>query len=57
MSVVPLLMFVSLMLVAASLLAFGHSLSKRDHHHADRLALLPLEDDDRPNPDPGKGTP
>lgn len=35
--------FVSLMLVGGSLLLFGHSMRRRDHEHADRLSLLPLE--------------
>lgn len=54
MSVLPLLVFVSLMLVVGSLLLFGHSVRQRDHHHADRLALLPLDPKDSPNP--GKPT-
>jgi hypothetical protein len=37
--------FVSLVLVGASLLLFGHSAQQRDHEHSDRLALLPIEDD------------
>ena len=45
MNVVPLMVFVSLVLVAGSLLLFGHSMFRKDHQHADRLALLPLEDD------------
>jgi hypothetical protein len=40
--------FVSLVLVGGSLLLFGHSAHQRDHEHADRLALLPIADDDAP---------
>jgi nitrogen fixation-related uncharacterized protein len=43
--VLILQIFVSLALVAGSLLLFTHSLRRRDHEHADRLALLALEDD------------
>jgi len=39
--------FVSLMLVGGSLLLFGHSMHRRDHEHADRLSILPLEEEDR----------
>jgi hypothetical protein len=46
MNVVPLLVLVSLMLVAGSLLMFGHSMVKKDHQHADRLSLLPVVDDE-----------
>jgi hypothetical protein len=45
MNVVALQVFVSLMLVAGSVVLFVHSIRQRDHEHADRLALAPLEDD------------
>jgi hypothetical protein len=45
MSVVILQVFVSLMLVASSVLLFLVSVRQRDHEHADRLSLFPLEDD------------
>jgi hypothetical protein len=45
MEVIVLQAFVSLMLVFCMLLLFGHMLKKRTPEHADRLALLPLEDD------------
>jgi hypothetical protein len=59
---VTLQIFVSLMLVVVSLVFFGLTQKQRDHEHADRLALLPLEDelpvsalpssgDSGPNPD------
>jgi hypothetical protein len=37
--------FVSLMLVAGALVLFAYSVRHRDHEHADRLSLFPLEDD------------
>lgn len=46
MNVIVLQVFVSLMLVAGSVLLFITSIKNRDHEHADRLALFPLENDD-----------
>jgi hypothetical protein len=43
--IIVLQVFVSLLLVLGSLLLYGHSHCQRDHEHADRLALLPLEED------------
>jgi hypothetical protein len=43
--VLVLQVFVSLLLVTGSLLLFGFSARQRDHEHADRLALAPLDDD------------
>ncbi|MFO0561620.1 MAG: hypothetical protein U0269_26650 [Polyangiales bacterium] len=45
MEVIVLQAFVSLMLVVLMLILFGYMLKKRTPEHADRLALLPLEDD------------
>ncbi|HKA87013.1 MAG TPA: hypothetical protein VKE22_05070 [Haliangiales bacterium] len=45
MAVVILQVFVSLMLVAGSILLFGFSMKQRDHEHADRLSLFPLRDE------------
>lgn len=45
MEVVALTMFVSLCLVACSLLLLAFTLRQRSHEHADRLALLPMEED------------
>lgn len=45
MNVVPLLVLVSLVLAAGSVLCFLWSTRNRDVDHADRLSLLPLEDD------------
>ncbi len=44
MDVVILLVFISLGLVAASLLFFFHRLKEGDFDHAERLALAPLDD-------------
>ncbi len=43
MEVVILQVFVSLILVAGSVLLFAFTCRQRDFDHADRLALLPLE--------------
>lgn len=45
MEVVPLQVFVSLMLAVGSLLLFAFTCRQRDFDHADRLALLPLEEE------------
>ncbi|MBZ4406636.1 cytochrome oxidase [Myxococcus sp. XM-1-1-1] len=45
MNVLVLQVFVSLMLVASSVLLFVYSMRHRDHEQADRLALFPLEED------------
>ena len=45
MEVLVLQVFVSLVLVASGLLLFAFSAKQRDHEHADRLALTPLDDD------------
>ncbi len=45
MNVLVLQVFVSLMLVASSVLLFAYSVRHRDHEHADRLSLFPLEED------------
>lgn len=46
MNVLTLQVFVSLMLVAGSVAALVYSVRLADHEHADRLSLLPLDDDD-----------
>ncbi len=47
--------FVSLVLVGVSLLAFAYSVRRRDYEHADRLALFPLEEESpKPRPEPPK---
>ncbi len=50
MNVLVLQVFVSLMLVASSVLLFAYSVRHRDHEHADRLSLFPLEDDSAQSP-------
>ena len=45
MEVLVLQVFVSLGLVAASIVLFLYSSVRRDYDHADRLALAPLADD------------
>lgn len=45
MSIIVMQVFVSLLLVAGSLVLFLHSVRARDFDHADRLALAPLEED------------
>lgn len=52
MNVLPLQVFVSLMLVVGAVLALAWSLKQADHEHADRLSLLPLDDDGQPKQDP-----
>lgn len=46
MNVIPMQVFVSLLLVAGSLVLFFFIVGQRDLDHSDRLALAPLEDDD-----------
>lgn len=47
MEVVSLQVFVSLFLVVGSVVLFVISHRQRDYEHADRLALLPLEKDEK----------
>jgi hypothetical protein len=50
-NVIILQVFVSLMLVAGSVLLYAFSVRHRDYEHSDRLSLFPLEDDTaRPSP-------
>jgi len=51
MNVVPILVLVSLSLAALAVLLFLHATRSGTHEHADRLSLLPL-DDDRPAKEP-----
>jgi len=50
MSVIALQVFVSLILVAGSLVLFVFTVRQRDFDHADRLSLSPLEPDDVDKP-------
>lgn len=45
MEVLILQVFVSLVLVLGSIILFSYSAKQKDHQHAGRLALLPLEGD------------
>ena len=45
MDVIPLLVLCSLGLAAAGVLLFVYCTRQGDHDHADRLSLLPLDDD------------
>ena len=49
MEVLTLQVFVSLMLVIGSIILFLFTWRQRDFDHADRLALLPLEKEEKPN--------
>lgn len=51
MNIVPLLLFCSLALVIASIVLFVWSARQGDCHEADRLCLLPLEDDTEGRPE------
>jgi len=42
--------FVSLVLVAGGLILFFYSIRQKDFEHFDRMALLPLEEDNDPPP-------
>jgi nitrogen fixation-related uncharacterized protein len=53
MSIVVMQVFVSLLLVAGSIVLFVHTVRQRDFDHSDRLALAPLEEDQlTPEPQP-----
>jgi hypothetical protein len=45
MDILILQVFVSLLLVVGSVILFGFTCRQRSFDHADRLALLPVEDD------------
>ena len=47
MEVVILQVFVSLLLVVGSILLFAFTCRQRSFDHADRLALLPLDKDEK----------
>jgi hypothetical protein len=51
MTIVVLQVFVSLMLVAGSVVLFVFTVRSRTLEHSDRLSLAPLEDDARPTPE------
>ena len=51
MTVVALLLFCSLVLVAGSIVLFVFSARQGDCHDAERLCLMPLDDDEVSSPD------
>lgn len=57
MNAIYLTLFVSLGLVAGALLLFAAGWRQRDLDHADRLSLLPLEDDAPPAGTPARVEP
>ncbi|MBM3962842.1 MAG: cytochrome oxidase [Planctomycetes bacterium] len=56
MSIVALLLFCSLLLVAGSIVLFVFSVKQGDCHEADRACLLPLADDAEARPDESPNT-
>ena len=46
-----LLAFVSVCLAGTAIVLFGHSARTRHYEYADRLALMPIDDDESPVPD------
>ena len=50
MEVLILLIFVSLVLAGSAVAFFAWNLRGKNHEHADRLALLPLDEDDAMSP-------
>lgn len=57
MTIVPVLLFCSLALVAGSIVLFVFSAKQGDCHDAERMCLLPLEDDTVPPAAPTELTP
>jgi nitrogen fixation-related uncharacterized protein len=49
MEILVVQIFVSLLLVVGGVLALAYSVKQADHEHADRLSILPLEDDEPNN--------
>ena len=47
MDILILQVFVSLLLVVGSVILFAFTCRQRSFDHADRLALLPIDDDDQ----------
>lgn len=52
MDILILQVFVSLLLVVGSVILFGFTCRQRSFDHADRLALLPVDDDGAPVKEP-----
>ena len=56
MDALTLQLFVSLALLVGALLLLAYSLKQRDPEHADRLALFPLDDEERPREPDSRGS-
>jgi len=50
MEVLVIQVFVSLLLVVGGVVLLAYSIKQSDHEHADRLSILPLQDDDDNEP-------
>ncbi len=48
--------FVSLLLVIGGVVLLAYSIKQADHQHADRLSILPLQDDDNERENRGATT-
>jgi len=53
-NIVPLLVLCSVCLAALGVLLFLYSVRQEDHEHADRLSLLPLEEEPGETKEPGE---
>jgi len=56
MNVIVLQVFVSLVLVAGGITMFVASVVQKDHEHADRLSLKPIEEDEPCKREPSNTT-
>jgi len=54
-NVIVLQVFASLMLVAGALVLLAYSVRQADHEHADRLSLLPIEEEEAAEKRASKG--
>ena len=50
MEIIVVQVFVSLLLVVGGVVLLAYSIKQADHEHADRLSILPLQDDAREDP-------
>lgn len=56
MDALTLQIFVSLALLVGALVLLAYSLKQRDPEHADRLALFPIDDEERPREPDSQGS-
>ncbi len=56
MDILILQVFVSLLLVVGSIILFGFTCRQRSFDHSDRLALLPMADDEQPTTKDPRGS-